>query len=454
MTIAREQLKGGARRRAGSLLLLLALAAAMFVVGGVGLLVRTRPDRMPERPAVVPPAVPIIDSSSLPTLIASLQDRLRVLPNDWRSYARLGIAYVQEARITADPTFYPKAEGVLERSLQINGKDNFEGLTGMAALAAARHDFAAALSWGEMAVAANPYNADARAVVGDAEVELGRYANAFATFQKAVDLKPELSTYARVSYAWELQGNTTNAIRAMDLALQSAGSPADAAWAANQLGELSWNRGRLSRAEKWYRESIARDPTFVPPHAGLAKVTAARGQLERATREYRWVVARYPSPEYVIAFGDVLSAAGRRAEADRQYALLRAEEQLFRANGVNVDLEIALFDADHGVDLAGGLAAARAEWERRQSINVADALAWQLYANGRYGEALAYSERALRLGTENALFFFHRGMIEQALGRTGAARRDLARALAVNPHFSILWSKVAARTLADLGGLP
>ena len=216
---------------------------------------------------------------------------------------------------------------------------------------------------------------------------------------------------------------------------------------------MCWNRGRLNRAERWYRESIARDPTFVPPHAGLAKVEAAKGRLDRAGRDYRWVVARYPAPEYVIALGDVLSTAGHRSDAGRQYALVRVEEQLLRANGVNVDLEIALFDADHGVDLAGGLAAARAEWGRRQSINVADALAWQLYANGRYGRALAYSDQALRLGTENALFFFHRGMIEKALGRTDETRRDLARALAVNPHFSILWSRVAARTLADVGGI-
>jgi tetratricopeptide (TPR) repeat protein len=106
------------------------------------------------------------------------------------------------------------------------------------------------------------------------------------------------------------------------------------------------------------------------------------------------------------------------------------------------------------VDLAGGLAAAQAEWARRQSITVADALAWQLYANGRYRDALGYSNQALRLGTRSALFFFHRGMIQKALGRTADARRDLATALDINPHFSILWSQTAARTLAELGGAP
>jgi tetratricopeptide (TPR) repeat protein len=452
VTIASEQLKGGTRPRAGFLLAVVVMASAMFVAGGIGLLVRTGPASAPQVSAALPPAASVVGSSPLSVLISSLQDRLRALPTDWRSLARLGMAYVQEARITADPTYYPKAKGVLERSLQINGNDNFEALTGMAALAAARHEFAGALWWGQKAIAVNPYSAEAQAVVGDAEVELGRYQEAFATFQRAVDLKPELSTYARVSYAWELQGNVPNAIRAMQLALQSAGSASDAAWAANQLGELYWTTGRLDRAEAWYRDAIGRDATFVPPHAGLAKVAASRGRLGPAIRDFGWVVGRYPAPEYVIALADTLAVAGRSAQAARQYALVHAEEELFRTNGVNIDLEIALFDADHRVDLSAGLAAAQAEWGRRQSIQVADALAWQLYVNSRYQEALTYSDQALRLGTESALFHFHRGMIEKALGRIGAARRDLARALAINPHFSILWSKVAARTLADLGG--
>jgi tetratricopeptide (TPR) repeat protein len=182
-------------------------------------------------------------------------------------------------------------------------------------------------------------------------------------------------------------------------------------------------------------------------------VEAARGQYRRAIRDYTWVVRRYPLPEYVIALGDVYSITGQRAQADRQYALLHVEERLFQANGVNMDLEIALFDADHHVNVAAGLAAARAEWGRRHSAFVADALAWALHANGDDREALGYSDRALRVGIRSALFLFHRGVIERSLGDTAAARRDVERALAINPHFSILWSKPAARMLASMGGM-
>jgi tetratricopeptide (TPR) repeat protein len=430
------------------------LAAVLFVAGGLGLLQRI--DRQPAPAAHVATqalsATPVVGAASLSEVIAGLQERLRALPTDWQSYANLGLAYVQQARVTADPSYYPKAQGVLSRSLSLHGSDNVSALTGMAALAAARHDFSGALSWAKEAETMNPDSADVQAVLGDALVELGRYDQAFHTFQRMIDLRPELSTYARVSYAWELRGNLAGALQAMDLALHAAATPTDAAWASNQIGDLYWNRGEMDRAETWYRRAISKEPSFVPPHAGLARVQAAGGDLDRAIETLTWVVQRYPTPEYVIALGDLYTIERRQAEAARQYALVGAEERLLRANGVNVDLEIALFDADHGVDLADGLAGARQEWARRHSIHVADALGWALHANGRDAEALQFANRALGLGTRNALFFFHRGMIERSLGKVRAARRDLAAALRINPHFSILWSDRAARILAALGG--
>jgi Flp pilus assembly protein TadD len=68
-----------------------------------------------------------------------------------------------------------------------------------------------------------------------------------------------------------------------------------------------------------------------------------------------------------------------------------------------------------------------------------------LARNGRCGEALRYSERALRLGTRDALKYFHRGMIERCLGHRPEARTWFRRALALNPHFSVLWAPVAGR---------
>ena len=393
--------------------------------------------------------LPTANAGSLDGEIASLQQRLREIPDDWRGFAQLGLAYVAQARVTADPSWYPKAEGVLRRSLRLQPDENVDGALGIGALDLARHDFAAALREGRRASDLNPYSADAYGVIGDALLELGRYDRAFEVFQTMVDTRPDLASYARVAYARELVGDVPGAERAMRMAFDAAGTPSDSAWTAYQLGELAFGSGDVGSARAWYARGLDLDPAYVPNLAGLAKVAWARGDDELAIARFTEVVARYPSAEFVAALADLYRATGKPALADRQEAVVAAMHDLATANGVNVDLELALFDADHG-DPEGALAAARAEWARRQSVHVADAYAWALYANGRYERASTFAERALALGTRSALFLFHAGMIRLELGDEVGARRYLSDAVATNPNFSILHAADAARVLARL----
>ena len=60
---------------------------------------------------------------------------------------------------------------------------------------------------------------------------------------------------------------------------------------------------------------------------------------------------------------------------------------------------------------------------------MADAYAWALYASGRDREAPSYAREAMGLGSRNALFLFHAGMIQLALGNATAADSLLAAAL-------------------------
>jgi pentatricopeptide repeat protein len=430
------------------------LAVGLFLAGGIGIGRVLRPDPVtvqPDAPASLA-ARPIIPSASLSSLIEQLQQRLEAAPEDWRSFASLGLAYVQQARVTADPSYYPKAEGALQQSLALQPEDNFEALLGMGALELARHDFTEALEHGEEALALNPHNGNVYGVIGDALVELGRYDEAFDTFQEMVDLRPDLASYARASYGLELQGRVGAARRAMELALSaSLGSPDDAAWVQFHLGELAFGSGDLDDALMAYQQGKALAPDFLPNLAGVAKVAAARGDLDRAIRLYEQVVRRYPSIENVVALGDLYEMVGRDADAERQWQLVALQEDIASANGVNTDLEFALFHADHGLDVEAALDRARDEYARRRSVHVADALAWTLYANGRYQEALTYADEANALGYRNALFRFHRGMILEALGRDAEARASLEEALRINPYFSIRWAPVAHETLASLG---
>ena len=89
-------------------------------------------------------------------------------------------------------------------------------------------------------------------------------------------------------------------------------------------------------------------------------------------------------------------------------------------------------------------------YARRPGIYAADVLAWALYKAGETEEARQYSHEALRLGTRDALKYFHAGLIARQLGDTTQAKQYLAEALSLNPHFSILYAADAQAALSEL----
>ena len=318
---------------------------------------------------------------------------------------------------------------MLRRAIELD-EGNAVAFSGLASLALSRHRFGEALVLARRARALAPTEARTLGAIGDALVELGRYRKAFATFDKLARLKPGLAAYARVSYARELLGDRPGAIAAMRLAAETAvpGSEA-AAWTALQLGKLFNSGGDHTSAERQFRIALAHVPGYAAAFDGLASVEAARKRLSRAISLERRAVAAVPLPQYVATLGDLLQRAGRPRAAARQYSVVDAIDRVQRASGVNTDLELALFRIDHDRGLAAATRQALAAYRSRPSIDAADVVAWGLARSGRCVEAKRYSKLALRLGTEDSLKFFHRGMIERCLGN-GVPREALAEARA------------------------
>jgi tetratricopeptide (TPR) repeat protein len=377
--------------------------------------------------------------------VVELQDALRTQPDNVRGLGLLGLAYQQRARETGDPTYYTKSKGVLARALQLAPNDLIA--TGaLGSLALSQHRFREALALGLRARRLSPTTARTYGVIGDALVELGRYRKAFAAFDTMGRLRPSLASYARVSYARELLGNFRGAISAMRLAQTAGiGEPEALAWTAVQLGKLYWAHGFVDRAARQFRSALASFPGYVYAYDALAQVEAARGHLRTAIAFEQRAVDGIPLPQFVATLGDLERKAGDVTAARRQYETIGVIERLLVANGVKTDLETALFDVDHGIRLRHALAIARKAHAERPSIDGDDVLAWALARDGRCGKALRWSRHSLRLGTQDALKFFHRGVIERCLGNSAEARTWFGRALSLNPHFSVLWAPVARR---------
>ncbi len=390
--------------------------------------------------------------------VRELETKVAANPKDEESLTLLGLGYQQRVRETGDPTFYPLSERTLRKALALAG-DDYLATTGLASLAASRHRFENARELAQRAIGISATSAAPYGVLGDALVELGRYGEAFEAFDRMVSIKPNIASYARVSYARELLGRPRDAIAAMKLAVDAGSANAENhAWTLVQLGNLYFDTGRLDEAAGVYRAALARLPRYVYAEAGLARVQASSGYYTEAVRLYRRALDTIPLPQFAVGLGDTLTLAGRDDEAARAYGLVDVIQRLFEANGVRTELETARFDLDHDRNVAHALARAEEAYTARRSIEAEDTLAWAYYKNGRCDRALVHSKRALRLGTLDGLKLFDRGMIERCLGREQAGKRFIARALEVNPHFSLLYVPVAKEVLrgrarVGLGGM-
>jgi len=421
---------------------LVAFVATLFAIRSL--------DGSPGREAAAPgvPAAGFDDTRSADRRIASLQAAVARGTDRSAPYAALGDAYLQKARETFDPRFYARAETALREALARDRRDA-TALTAMGALANARHDFAAGLRFGERARAAAPGVAKPYGVIVDALVELGRYGQAERALQRMVDLKPNLDSYARVSYFRELHGDVAGAVEAMRLAASAGGDARENfAYVQTLLGNLELARGAVPAARDAYRLALSRYPRYAPAEGGLARAEAAAADLSAAIRRLRRLVAR-PLPEYALALAEAELAEGRRAVAREHLALVDAQHRLELRSGASADAGMAVFEADHG-NRERAVALARMVWRAAPSVSAADALGWALTRAGAAAEGLVYAQRALRLGSRDPLFLYHAGIAARDAGRPGLARRHLESALTAGPRFSPYHAPRARAALADL----
>ena len=430
------------RRVLGTGLVTMGLATAIFAVGALASVEGGSVDGAAAR-AARPVVVRHGD-------VVALQERLRQVPNDDGAWASLGLAYIEKAKATANPDFYPKAEGALRRSLEVRAVDNYSAAAGMAALANARHDFAAARDWARKGLAINPANATLYGTLADAETQLGQYQQAWEATQRMVDISPDTASLARVSYSWELRGDLEQARTLMQRALDDALSPSQHSFARYHLGDLALLAGDPAGALAHYEAGLRAEPSYAPLLEGRARARAALGRADEAVADLAAAVSRTPEPAYLLLYGELLESLGRTDEANQQYEVFRIVQRLFEANGVVVDVEAVLFEADHG-DPQRAIAVAESALASRPFLETQAAHAWALHRAGRNEEALAAIGRARALGTRNPLFDFRAGMIERSLGHLDAARAHLGAALAMNPAFHPLHAPEASAALAEMG---
>ncbi|MEU6179513.1 tetratricopeptide repeat protein [Streptomyces coeruleorubidus] len=441
----------------------LASVAGCAVLGGVLVLVPWERSAEPAPPspgalamaavtAGVPAALP-----DLAELIDERERRLRTHQRDARSWAVLGAAYVEQGRRMADPAYYPRAEKALRTSLKVRPRRNTRALAGLAALANARRDFPAARRWGEAALKLEPRRWTTYPLLIDAYTGLGEHAAAKRTLDRLTELRSGPAVLARAAAVYRDRGWREDAAASLADAAAGARAPAERAAYLERAGQLAFERGDLQVALRHFQEAVRLDPDQRAAQAGQGRALAALGRTTEALNAYRVALTRQPCPRYALELGELYESLGMPEAARVQYDLLRKRVRGAAAGGADEELVLGQFEADHG-DPREAVRRLRAEWRRQPGTEVADALGWALHRSGKSEEALPFAVRATEGehggGVRSAAYMYHRGMIERELERYGAARRHLAEALRINPHFSPLHAPAARAAAEALGEAP
>jgi tetratricopeptide (TPR) repeat protein len=365
-----------------------------------------------------------------------LRERIASNPNDIDAYTVMAQIFMQEARITGRHHDYiPQATLLLDEALR-RGPGDFSAQATKGSLLMTLHQFSGAKAIIERAVAENPYSAFAFGVLCDAHVELGEYGEAVKACDSMLAIRPDLRSYARASYIREIHGDRAGAVAAMKMAADAgAFGFEDRAWALYNLGNLFLNQGKLDTAAYIYNGILEERPNYAFAMSGLAMTKRARGDNAGAIELL--VKASQLSPEHLFVeqLSDIYLAMGAR---DAAHTIEMKALDAFRAHekgGWNIDREYALYCANHDIDLPEALQRAKRELDRRpDNIDAEDTYAWALYKNGRAADAIPYVEKAMRLGSANAILHYHAGMIYDAAGNRAKSKTQLRLALAQNPY--------------------
>jgi tetratricopeptide (TPR) repeat protein len=242
-----------------------------------------------------------------------------------------------------------------------------------------------------------------------------------------------------------LRGAQKQADQNLDLSVPAV------AWFHMRSGDLLAATGRVEQAEAAYHEALALFPRDYKTMTSLCRLAACGKRWGEAIDWGRRAAEIVPAPDTLALLGDAYASSGQTHAAEQQYRLIDAIANIARARGGVYDRQRALYYADHDRNLSQALDLAQRELTIRHDVYAYDTLAWAAYKNHRFADADRAAHKALERGTQDALMYYHAGMIAIATHQPQMARELLVKALAINPQFHPYFADAARKSLTGLG---
>jgi Tfp pilus assembly protein PilF len=199
------------------------------------------------------------------------------------------------------------------------------------------------------------------------------------------------------------------------------------------MARLLRQSGRADAAEALLQKALKAFTDYYFSLEELAEVRLAQHRYREAVELLEKRNQSFPNPSSQLLAAAAYELAGRLGDAAKMYSQFEREARAQFGLSGNDNLELINYYAGHAHKPQEALRIARLEIKNRHDAWTLDAYAWALYANGQYPEAGQQIEKALAIGTRDAVLYYHAGVIEAALGKRAEAGHYLQESLELNP---------------------
>ncbi len=326
---------------------------------------------------------------------------------DLTNYLKLTEVCILEARVTGEHGhYYPGALQIIDELLSkkdISQDLLFQALSLKSSVLLSQHDFKNALLCSQRAIKINPYNAQIYGTLTDALVELGRYEEAVLAADKMVGIRPDLRSYARISYMREIHGDIEGSIEAMKMAVK-AGYPGleQSAWTRLTLGNIYETYGKLDEAKNEYQLTLAERENYPFAIGALAGIELQQENYKAAEDLLKEATAIIPEFSFYVQLAELYQKTNRMEEyketLDEIFVMLQDDVD----SGHNMNLEYADIHLRITKDYEKALAFTLLEHEKRPvNIDVNKMLAKIYYEMGDKENSRKFFNEAIRTNSKN-----------------------------------------------------
>ena len=397
--------------RKATILLLISLFVVLGVAAGKRKVKQTATLAPPESCRLV--LAPLRVDKPIDQEIA--QQQALILSGASSGLERLGWAFIKKARMSFDAGFYKLAEQCAA-CMEARGANGPDALLLRAHALQSLHHFAEAERTARELIRQRERPFD-YGVLGDVLIDQGKVREGAAAYQKMVDLRPDLQSYARAAHVRWLTGDLAGAMELMKLAT-SASSPNDpdsAAWAFTRLALYQLQRGATKQALESCDAALSLQSDYAPAMFARGRTLLAINRADEALVQLQRAAKLNPLPEYQWALEDAL----------------KVDSQIVARSNTEDPRTLSLYLATRNQDVERAVNLAQQELTKRRDVFTHDALAWALAAAGRAPEAQQQINEALSEGTADARLYLHAGVIAALNNDNKQATRWLEEAAAI-----------------------